>query len=861
MFHVTLFAAALAVALPGEPAFGLRTTRAGHELTFANTTFHATRGLVQDLRQVDVPGSPAKVAVWNERGQDGTLRPFYAISSNGRTVAVVCETSYALALRRASFDPLVEAPDFSGSRLPPSGEVFFVQFVTQPLDGYRAALEAAGATLYNFVANHAYLVRMDAATAAHVAQLPFVRWVGPYHPEFRLDELILQGLASGALTEVRPYNVQVFEQGLVQKQSVAARIAALGGVVEGPTEGGNLMRAELTPAALIEVAAMDEVIWIDPWGAGEDDMNIARQIGGADYVFGAAGFDGTGVRGEVLDSGFSQFHPEFSHKPLIVHNASASGSHGASTSGEVFALGVNATARGMLPDAQGIISAYGSLGDRVVHSQQLLAAPYFAVFQTNSWGNPQTTQYTSISQEMDLIIFQTDLIITQSQSNTGNQSSRPQAWGKNMVSVGGIRHQNTLAKADDTWSSGASIGPAADGRIKPDLAHFYDNIFTTTSGTSYTSSFGGTSGATPIVAGHFGLFFEMWHNGIFGNPHPGATVFDNRPHSTTAKAFMVNTGSSYPFSGTGHDITRTHQGWGLPDVQRLYDRRDEFYFVNETDVVANLETATHCVHVTAAEPELRATLVYLDKEGTTSAAQHRINDLTLKVTSPGGTVYWGNNGLLAGNFSTAGGAPNTKDTVENVFVQNPQAGEWTIEVQASEVNVDTHVETPQVDADYALVVHPVEPSLTAFCTAKTGLSCGTPAIASAGWPSASATSGFTVSAGPALGGRAGFLLYNTSTVPGVPFAQTGTLCVNPSGIRRAGIVGSGGTPNQCDGSFAIDMNAFASGNHVPPGGFGVTTPAAFLSTPGTRVFTQIWGRDSPATGELLSDGLGYCVNP
>ena len=39
-----------------------------------------------------------------------------------------------------------------------------------------------------------------------------------------------------------------------------------------------------------------------------------------------------------------------------------------------------------------------------------------------------------------------------------------------------------------------------------------------------------------------------------------------------------------------------------------------------------------------------------------------VNDLTLKVTSPNGSVYWGNNGLLAGNWSTAGGSANTVDT-------------------------------------------------------------------------------------------------------------------------------------------------------------------------------------------------------
>jgi hypothetical protein len=53
-----------------------------------------------------------------------------------------------------------------------------------------------------------------------------------------------------------------------------------------------------------------------------------------------------------------------------------------------------------------------------------------------------------------------------------------------------------------------------------------------------------------------------------------------------------------------------------------------------------------------------------------------------------------------------GGSADTINTVENVFIQNPAAGTWTIEVQAVEVNEDVHTETPSVDdQDYALVVY------------------------------------------------------------------------------------------------------------------------------------------------------------
>ena len=49
---------------------------------------------------------------------------------------------------------------------------------------------------------------------------------------------------------------------------------------------------------------------------------------------------------------------------------------------------------------------------------------------------------------------------------------------------------NTLDPEDDNWSNTGSIGPASDGRIKPDVSYWNDSIFTTTTG-GYTSGFNG----------------------------------------------------------------------------------------------------------------------------------------------------------------------------------------------------------------------------------------------------------------------------------------------------------------------------------------------------------------------------------
>ena len=671
--------------------------------------FHSTSNAVENQRVIELPQSKALIALWEERTTSGERLPFYAISLDGDRVWRVQQTSYELLLRQERFDPkerLPFVPGLLGSH--ESNGIYIVQFVTQPLEEYRDQIRKLGGSIYNHLANHAYVVKLTAETRAQLEQLPYVRYVGPYHPAFRLEESVLAALAQGQRLGPTRYNVQLFERGPFQKAMVAERIRRLGGKVDQANPEGFLLQATLTGRQIASVAGWPEVAFIDRWSAAETDYDVARQIGGADYVEAVAGFSGAGVRGEVLDEGCRTTHADFQSNPPLWHGPPGAGSgHGTNTFGIVFGDGSgNPRARGMVPSGQGIAARYTAPGfNRYAHTAELIQDPFFAVFQSNSWGDGLTTQYTSISAQMDDILLINDILIAQSQSNSGSQSSRPQAWAKNIVSVGGIRHQGTLTMDDDVWNRAGSIGPAADGRIKPDLAHFYDRVITTSaaSDTSYNNSFGGTSAATPIVGGYFGVFFEMWHNGIFGNP-TADTVFNSRPHMTTAKAMVINTAKQWTFSGTTHDLTRTHQGWGLPDLQNLYDLRNQMLIVNETDVLQNLQSTAYTVTVAAGGPPLKATLVYKDPMGTTSSSQHRINDLSLRLTSPSGVVYWGNNGLLAEMWSAPGGEPDTKNTVENVFIETPETGDWTVEVIASEINQDSHLETPEVDADYALVV-------------------------------------------------------------------------------------------------------------------------------------------------------------
>ncbi len=709
-----LLAFTVAVPALGGERLEVTSDESGTALSLAGSEpFHRTSGQVAGLRLIVVPGTGTRLALWTETDAAGQIAPHYAIGRAGEEIGRAVRTSYTLKLRHGDFDPSGAVPEVDGLFSAGEGEnLYIVQFETQALEEYRGAIRFMGGETLGFMPGHAAIVRVRPGNLERVRQLPFVRWAGPYHPAYRLEEYLRDNHSNAAeLFPLQRYSILVFEEGEAGLDGVIRSLAALGGVVRPAPAGKYLANATLTPAQLFQVVRWDEVQFIDRWSPLEKDMDIVREIGGGNYVESVAGYTGAGVRGEMFDTGFNLNHPDFQVNPLIEHGgAVGNDSHCTACAGINYGTGAgDDQARGKMPDCQGVVADYGNIGltgsTRYTHTGELREAPYNVVFQTASVGSARTFDYTTISADHDTLLFDWDVLHCQSQSNSGNQDSRPQAWAKNVLSGGAFNHYNTLTRSDDCWCGTASIGPASDGRIKPDLSFFYDQTYTTyTTGSGY-GQFGGTSGATPSICGHTGLFFQMWSDGIFGNEvDPGGTVFENRPHMTTAKAFMINTADQHPFSGQTHDLTRVHQGWGVPDIQNLYDMRENISFIDESFLLTNMEIVEFNALVDPGEPALKVTMTYADPAGNPAASRHRVNDLSLKVTSPSATVYHGNVGLLDGNWSTPGGVPNDYDTVENVFVENPEEGLWIIEISAPEINQDGHVETPELDADFALVV-------------------------------------------------------------------------------------------------------------------------------------------------------------
>jgi hypothetical protein len=149
---------------------------------------------------------------------------------------------------------------------------------------------------------------------------------------------------------------------------------------------------------------------------------------------------------------------------------------------------------------------------------------------------------------------------------------------------------------------------------------------------------------------------------------------------------------------------------------------------------------------------------------------------------------------------------------------------------------------------------------TVYCTAKVNSLGCTPSIGSVGVPSATLGSGFSVTCINVRNQKSGLLFYKCNGSQNAQAFQGGTLCVGPSGIKRAPVQSSGGAPlpaNDCSGSYSTDMNAFAFSAGPP-------VPDPLLQVNGTLVHCQQWGRDPgfPAPNNTtLSDAVEYTVGP
>jgi hypothetical protein len=398
----------------------------------------------------------------------------------------------------------------------------------------------------------------------------------------------------------------------------------------------------------------------------------------------------------------------------------------------------------------------------------LLTAAYTngARISNNSWGANINGAYDSDAQAYDALVRdvgaggldrQMVVVFAAGNAGPGKRSINSPGSAKNVFTVGAaesVRLLSTTNGGEDTAgdsgcpsdadtnsdsvnniASFSSRGPCQDGRIKPDLvapgthitggvaqnspppSPFSDgsaiSCFTASGvcglpgsgkagnaddffplGQQFYTVSTGTSHSTPAVTGACALLRQYFINQSNSPPSPAMT-----------KAYLMNSTRYLNGTGANDKLWSPNQGMGELDLGTAFDGasrilRDQMPV--ETFTAAG-QTRTYSGTVADPTKPFRATVAWTDAPGSTTARKEIVNSLNLAVAM-GANLYKGN--VFSGAYSTTGGAADTTNNVQSVFLPAGQATNFTLTITAAQINADAITNGGALpEQDYALVIY------------------------------------------------------------------------------------------------------------------------------------------------------------
>jgi subtilisin-like proprotein convertase family protein len=269
------------------------------------------------------------------------------------------------------------------------------------------------------------------------------------------------------------------------------------------------------------------------------------------------GYTGTGVIVGVIDGGSQNNHPDLQgNYNSTASSTSSSSSHGTSVAGVIAAVANNN--RGVVGaayDAQWSRHTYGSSSNTAnafKHRNDLND------IKNNSWGPYDDGTVTYLS-SVELSALEESVttgrgglgeIFTWAAGNGGTADRSdydPYASSRYTIAVGAIGDNDTRAYYNEKGSSMMVVAQSS-GNSR--------SIWTTDSGSGYTSSFGGTSSAAPLGAGVIALVLDA---------NPGLTWRDVQHVVIKSARKCAPNNSDWKINGGGLDINYNY-GFGAMDA-------------------------------------------------------------------------------------------------------------------------------------------------------------------------------------------------------------------------------------------------------------------------------------------------------
>jgi len=386
-------------------------------------------------------------------------------------------------------------------------------------------------------------------------------------------------------------------------------------------------------------------------------------------------YDGSGINIMMQDDGVIGPHVDYNGRVDQSNcsgcSTSNSNDHGDHVAGTIMGAGnIDPQAAGM---ANGAFLYVYSSSNNNYYDVPTIYQNNDVIITSKSYSNGCNAGYTSLSQDLDeQIVLYPSLSHVFSAGNDGNSDCGYGAgsnWGN--VTGGHKQAKNVIAVANlngiGDLASSSSRGPAADGRIKPDIAAKGTSVWSTIPSYSYGNKTG-TSMSCPGIAGVMAQLYQAYKD-LNGGVNPPSDLM---------KCILLN--SADDIGNQGPDFKH---GWGEVNAYRAVKLLENGNYL--TDSIIHGSVNSHIIDIPNGVSQVKIMTYWHDKESNTSSLIALVNDINSSLDYlPLGVNY---NPLVldptpnqSALNSVAVPGIDSINNMEQIVIVNPIQGNYTLNI-------------------------------------------------------------------------------------------------------------------------------------------------------------------------------------
>lgn len=548
----------------------------------------------------------------------------------------------------------------------------------------RNELSKAGIELQHYIPDHSYTATISKPVAGEFLLRQNIRSIFKLQPEDKLSARLRQGRHPvWAMREGGKMDVIVhFNKSLPVVTAKGYLLSKGLDIRDESWSSYGFITLRLQPKEILSIASIPFVEYIEPAAPDPKTLNYLMRgntranILNAGTALGGENLRGSGVTIGIGDDGDPSDHVDLRDR-VINHAAGPQQVHATHVAGIAAGAGLkDPMFQGVAPEATIIAQFFNG----IFLNAAAYIADYRMVVTNNSWGNitgecDLSGVYDTYSKLMDDISLQYPYLLhVFAAGNDGPYTclGYPKQYhtvvsghqsAKNVLSVG-------WAEKNQSVSLSSSIGPTADGRLKPEIVSQGSALRSTAPKDEYFTDWG-TSMAAPTVAGGAALLIEKYRQ-----MQGGAD-----PKSGLVKALLMN--GARDIENPGPDFKA---GYGfLHLVRSLEMLKNNRYVVS---AVGNGGTNNHNITIPAGTAELKLMIYWHDPAAAIFAERALVNDLDIELVTPGGNTIlpWKLKSDSLSAATPASRAADHENNSEQVTVTSPIAGNYTVRVKGTAVN-------------------------------------------------------------------------------------------------------------------------------------------------------------------------------